>query len=122
MSVPSSRELYGRLLSYLRPYARMFALAVLCMVAGAATEPLFPAMIKPLLDHGFGAGGPDVPPIVFAAAIVGIFLVRGILTFTSSYLLNWVANRGVLDLRTAMFVRLLRLQARFFDDHTSAAL
>jgi|SRR4051812_8822170 len=122
MSAPSSRELYGRLLSYLRPYARMFALAVLCMVAGAATEPLFPAMIKPLLDHGFGAGGPDVPPIVFAAAIVAIFVVRGILTFTSSYLLNWVANRVVLDLRTAMFDRLLRLPARFFDDHTSGSL
>jgi subfamily B ATP-binding cassette protein MsbA len=122
MSAPSSRELYARLLSYVRPYTRMFGLAVLCMVAGAATEPLFPAMIKPLLDHGFGAGGPDVPPIVFAAAIVAIFVVRGILTFTSSYLLNWVANRVVLDLRTAMFDRLLRLPARFFDDHTSGSL
>jgi subfamily B ATP-binding cassette protein MsbA len=122
MSAPSSRELYGRLLSYVRPYSRMFGLAVLCMVAGAATEPLFPAMIKPLLDHGFGSGGPDVPPIVFAGAIVAIFVVRGILTFTSSYLLNWVANRVVLDLRTAMFDRLLRLPARFFDDHTSGSL
>ena len=122
MSEPTSRELYGRLLSYVRPYARMFALAVLCMIAGAATEPLFPAMIKPLLDHGFGPGGPDVPPIVFAGAIVAIFLVRGILTFTSSYLLNWVANRVVLDLRSAMFDRLLRLPARFFDDHTSGSL
>jgi subfamily B ATP-binding cassette protein MsbA len=73
-AAPSSRELYARLLSYVRPYARTFGLAVLCMVAGAATEPLFPAMIKPLLDHGFGAGGPDVPPIVVAAAIVGIFV------------------------------------------------
>jgi subfamily B ATP-binding cassette protein MsbA len=122
MSAPSSSELYARLLSYVRPYTRMFALAVLCMVAGAATEPLFPAMIKPLLDHGFGAGGPSVPPIVFAAAIVAIFLVRGILTFISSYLLNWVANRVVLDLRTAMFDRLLRLPARFYDDHTSGSL
>jgi subfamily B ATP-binding cassette protein MsbA len=122
MSAPSSSELYARLLSYVRPYSRMFAFAVLCMVAGAATEPLFPAMIKPLLDHGFGAGGPDVPPSVFAGAIVGIFLLRGILTFTSSYLLSWVANRVVLDLRTAMFDRLLRLPARFFDDHTSGSL
>jgi len=121
-AAPSSRELYTRLLSYVRPYTRMFGLAVLCMVAGAATEPLFPAMIKPLLDHGFGAGGPDVPPIVFAGAIVGIFVLRGILTFTSSYVLSWVANRVVLDLRSAMFDRLLRLPARFFDDHTSGSL
>ncbi|HET7363212.1 MAG TPA: lipid A export permease/ATP-binding protein MsbA [Burkholderiales bacterium] len=122
MSLPSSHELYARLLSYVRPYARVFALAVVCMVAGAATEPLFPAMLKPLLDHGFAPGGTDVPPIVFAGAIVGIFLLRGILTFSSSYLLTWVANRVVLDLRTAMFDRLLRLPARFYDDHTSGSL
>jgi ATP-binding cassette, subfamily B, bacterial MsbA len=122
MSPPSSRELYARLLSYVRPYARVFALAVVCMVAGAATEPLFPAMLKPLLDHGFAPGGTDVPPIVFAGAIVGIFLLRGILTFSSSYLLTWVANRVVLDLRTAMFDRLLRLPTRFYDDHTSGSL
>ena len=121
-AAPSSRELYLRLLSYVRPYAKMFALALLGMMAAAATEPLFPALIKPLLDHGFAPQGPTAPPILFAAAIVGIFFVRGILTFTSSYLMNWVANRVVLDLRVAMFDRLLRLPTHFYDDHTSGSL
>ena len=66
MTPQSSTELYARLLSYVRPYARTFALAVLGMVAAAATEPLFPALIKPLLDGGFGARVPSTPPIVFA--------------------------------------------------------
>ncbi|HET7670363.1 MAG TPA: lipid A export permease/ATP-binding protein MsbA [Burkholderiales bacterium] len=118
----SSSQLYLRLLSYVRPYAKVFGLAVLGMVAAAATEPLFPALIKPLLDAGFGAQGPSQPPIVFAAAIVGIFFVRGILTFTSSYLMNWVSSRVVLDLRKAMFDRLLRLPARFYADNSSGAL
>ena len=122
MSAASSKVLYARLLSYVRPYAKVFVLGVLGMVGAAATEPLFPAMIKPLLDHGFGPKGPSAPPILFAAAIVGIFLVRGILTFTSAYLMNWVANRVVLDLRTAMFDRLLRLPAPFYDDNTSGSL
>src|SRR5439155_1546367 len=59
---------------------------------------------------------------VFAGAIIGIFLIRGLLTFTSSYLLNWVSNKVVLDLRRAMFGRLLRLPAEFYNDHTSGAL
>jgi subfamily B ATP-binding cassette protein MsbA len=121
-SAPSTRELYLRLLSYVRPYRKLFALGVLGMVAAAATEPLFPAMIKPLLDHGFGPQGPSAPPILFAAAIVGIFLLRGVLTFTSSYVMNWVSSRVVLDLRTGMFDRLLRLPAPYYDDHTSGAL
>src|ERR1700682_3825389 len=117
-----SLTLYKRLLSYGRPPAKVFALAVIGMVAAAATEPLFPALIKPLLDGGFGAKGPIYPPIVFAAAIVGIFVLRGILTFSSSYFLNWVASKVVLDLRAAMFSRLVRMPTKFFDDQSSGIL
>jgi subfamily B ATP-binding cassette protein MsbA len=121
-NIPTSRDLYVRLMSYVRPHARVFALAILGMMAAAATEPLFPALLKPLLDGGFAANKPSTAPIVFAAAIVGIFALRGVLTFFSSYCLSWVANRLVLDLRTAMFARLVRLPTKFFDDHASGVL
>src|SRR5688572_1052617 len=117
-----SRTLYLRLLSYVRPYAKVFSLAVLGMVLTAATEPLFPALIKPLLD-GFAAGSvPAWPPAAFAAAIIGIFLLRGMLTFTSSYCMTWVAQKVILDLRATMFARLVRLPAKFFDDNASGRL
>jgi subfamily B ATP-binding cassette protein MsbA len=117
-----SRTLYLRLLSYVRPYAKVFSLAVLGMILTAATEPLFPALIKPLLD-GFAAGSvPAWPPAAFAAAIVGIFLLRGMLTFTSSYCMTWVAQKVILDLRATMFARLVRLPAKFFDDNASGRL
>ena len=106
----------------MRPYAKVFALAVLGMVLAAATEPLLPALIKPLLDGGFAQGEPAWPPLAFGAAIVGVFMLRGVFTFTSSYCLAWVANRVVLDLRTAMFSRLVRLPAKYFDDNNSSAL
>ena len=122
MTTQSSGALYRRLLSYVRPYAKIFALGVLGMVAAAATEPLFPALIKPLLDAGFATSKPTTPPMLFAAAIIGIFLVRGILTFTSAYLMNWVSTRVILDLRTAMFDRLLRLPTHFYNDNSSGAL
>ena len=82
-----SRELYLRLLSYVRPHAKVFALAVVGMIGAAATEPLFPALMKPLLDGGFAAahGAKGWSPMLYAAAMVGIFVVRGLLTFTSSY-------------------------------------
>jgi len=118
----TSTTLYLRLLSYVRPYARAFGMAVLGMVATAATEPLFPALMKPLLDHGFGAGARPVSPLLLAAAIVGIFVLRGVLSFSSSYFLAWVGNRVILDLRAAMFARLVRLPASFFDHHGSGAI
>ena len=122
-SSQSSRQLYLRLLSYVRPHAKVFALAMLGMVAAAATEPLFPMLMKPLLDGGFAAGKqPLLPPHTFAAALVVIFILRGALTFTGHYCIAWVANRVVLDLRAAMFARLVRFPTRFFDDQSSAVL
>ncbi len=118
----STRALYGRLLSYVRPYAKVFGLAVLGMIAAAATEPLLPALIKPLLDRGFGAGSQSLSPMLLAATIVGIFMLRGFLSFTSSYCLAWVGNRVVLDLRAAMFARLVRFPSRYFDDHSSGVV
>lgn len=118
-----SRELYLRLLSYVRPHAKVFGLAVIAIVAAAATEPLLPWLIKPLLDGGFAqAGSPKHPPGIYAAALIGIFVLRGLLTFSSSYFLAWVANRVVLDLRAAMFSRLVRLPTSFFDDNSSGVL
>lgn len=123
MSVPryASRALYLRLLGHVRPHWRMFALALAATAGAAATEPLFPALMKPLLDGGF-AREPAYPPIAFAAAIVGVFVLRGILTFFSHYCMAWVSSRIVLDLRGLMFERLLRLPARYYDDVTSGAL
>jgi subfamily B ATP-binding cassette protein MsbA len=118
-----SRELYLRMLRYVRPYSRVFALGLLAMVLAAATEPLLPALIKPLLDGGFGTrGAPALAPIWFAAAIIGLFLLRGVLGFLSAYCLNWVGHRLVLDMRSEMFSKLVRLPARFFDDQSSGAL
>jgi len=118
-----SRTLYLRLLGHVRPHARVFAVAIVGMILAAATEPLFPALIKPLLDGGFGAGeAPAYPPLVFALAIVGVFALRGVLTFVSSYCMHWVGHRLVLDLRSAMFARLVRFPARAFDDQSSGVL
>ncbi|MDH4175239.1 MAG: lipid A export permease/ATP-binding protein MsbA [Betaproteobacteria bacterium] len=119
----SSRALYLRLLSYVRPYTKAFALALAGMIAAAATEPLFPMLMKPLLDGGFAAAGTSAwPPIAFAAAIVGIFVLRGIFSFLSHYSMAWVADKVVLDLRAAMFARLVRFPTRVFDDQSSGAL
>lgn len=119
----SSRQLYLRLLSYVRPHARVFALAIVGMIAAAATEPLFPMLMKPLLDGGFAAGeGAIMPPGYFALAIVGIFIARGVLSFLGHYCMAWVAEKVVLDLRAGMFARLLRMPTRVFDDETAGAL
>ena len=117
-----SLAIYRRLLGYTRPYLRGFALALVAMVVGAATEPLFPALMKPLLDHGFvdKSGGFDVWFV--PVAIIGIFAVRGAAAFTSNYALTWVANKVLADIRRQMFAHMLRLPAAEFEREASGLL
>ncbi|CAG0955144.1 Lipid A export ATP-binding/permease protein MsbA [Rhodocyclaceae bacterium] len=117
----SGREIYFRLLGYVRPYWRVFAVGILGMVLTAASEPLFPALLKPLLDGRHDGTDPSAIWI-FPLAIVGIFLLRGILTFITSYAMAWVANRVIMDLRVAMFSQMVRLPTRYYDNSSSGHL
>lgn len=116
-----SAQIYARLLTFVRPYWKPFTLAIVAMVLLAATEPLFPALMKPLLDKGF-ASKPGGDLWLAPLAIVGIFLVRGIVTFAAGYLMAWVGNRVIMDMRVAMFERALRLPMRYYDDQSTGAL
>ena len=54
---PSDRDLIRRLVSHVRPHWRMFSLGVAGMILTALTEPVFPAIMKSLLDQRFGDAG-----------------------------------------------------------------
>ena len=119
--VIDSRALYLRLLGYVRPYWRMFALSLVALVLTAATEPMLPALFKPLLDQGFVAKDQAfirwIPILLLA-----LFLVRGVTSFISTYCMAWVGSRLVMDLRAAMFDKLMSLPTRYFDQNPSGQL
>lgn len=117
----NTHGLYRRLLRYTWPYRGMFALAIVGMIVGSATEPVFAALMRPLLNGGFVHKNP-VSIRLMPIALVALFLVRGVASFVSSYLMNWVGRRVVFDVRTDMFSRLLYLPTAFFDAHSSGVL
>lgn len=110
-----------RLLGYLQPYWHMGLLAVLAMALVAATEAAIPAVLKPVLDKGFAGGDPwklwYVP-----AAVIGLAVIRGLAQYGANYMLSWVSNRVLLDLRVRMFERLLHAPASFFQRETTSTL
>lgn len=97
------------------------SLALVCLIGVAVTEPLFAALMQPLLDHGFSG---EKPEYVWRApiAILLIFLVRGIFTFSSATLIATVTNRILADLRTRMFSHLMRLPDTYFQAGGSTGL
>jgi subfamily B ATP-binding cassette protein MsbA len=117
----SNRAIYARLLSYLRPYWKAFSLAVVGMIAVALTEPLFPAIMKYLLDHGFQTQDARMVWLI-PVGIVTLFLVRSIFVFCTGYLMMWISSRLVTDLRREMFAKILVLPTQTYHDQSSGKL
>ncbi|NVZ08369.1 lipid A export permease/ATP-binding protein MsbA [Allochromatium humboldtianum] len=118
ISPEDARVVYRRLLGYVRPYWRIFGLSIAGMLVFAVTEPLFAAMMKPLIDGSFVDRDIEIVRLM-PWLLVGLFVVRGIAGFVNTYFLSWVGRRVVADLRQEMFEHLLRAPARFYDTHGS---
>jgi subfamily B ATP-binding cassette protein MsbA len=116
-----SLKLYLRLLQYVRPYWRMFAGGLLAMAVLAAAEPAIPALFKPLLDGSFVKKDPDLI-LLIPLLMVGVFFIRGIADFASTYAINWVGSQLVMDLRTAMFNKLIAMPTRYYDNSSTGTL
>lgn len=115
----SSGAIYRRLLGHVKPYWKGFVLTLAATGLAAATEPLFPALLKLLLDEGFRVK--EGSWLVLApAAVIGVFMVRGTSGFLASYGMSWVSNKVVADLRNAMFAQLIRLPTSYFDAGSSS--
>ena len=121
MTQRNQTQLYLRLLRCLRPHWPIFALGVLGMVLYAATETAIPLLLKELLDGSF-AKQSDRALHTTPLLLVGLFMARGLTDYVHTTALNIVANKVVLDLRTQMFDKLLRLPTSYFDNTTNAAL
>ena len=115
----SSTRLYLRLLGYVRPYRRMFAVSILGILIVAATEVALPAAAQPFLDGTFL----HKDPLLMRWApwgIVLLFALRGLGAFLGQYASNWVSLRVIMDLRQQMFARLLALPLGYFADNPNA--
>ena len=118
----SDRALLGRLFTYVKPHWRIFALGVVAMVLTASTEPALPAIMQFLLDDGFGDKGN--PHLMWTAPllIIGLFLARGVFTFTMNYAMNEVSNAVLFDLRRVMFDRLVQMPVSYFSSNPAGTI
>jgi len=123
-----SRQLYYRLLTYVRPYWKMLALGLALSAVAAAMEPLLPALMKPLLDNGFQPkdsgdavdGLLQTSPWIVPLIIIGVMTLRGVVTFFANYAMSWVQIRLINDIRQEMFDHLSRLPISFYEQNPSA--
>ncbi len=114
----NSSSIARRLFALVRPYRARALLALVAMAGTAATQPLLGKALELLLDKGF-ANKVDFNLWLVPAVLISLFVMRGVFTFSTAYLNNWVLSRVLNDLRGMVFERLLRLPvARFHEEST----
>ena len=118
----TSRQLYARLLTYVRPYWKVFVGALLAMGFSSLAEPVFPAVMKKLLDEGFTSNAGPWDWLYYPLIIMAIFLTRAIFGFLGEYAMSWVSNNVVTELRRVMFARMVRLPTRYYSDNLSGRM
>ena len=116
---PLTRRL-ARLMSWFTGSKGWWAVGVAAALLAALTEPLMPALVKPLLDRGFSAGQLELWLVpVFA---ISLFAVRGLAQFTSQYALARIANEGMHGLRQVLFKRVTEAELALFSRQSASAL
>ena len=73
--MPTLKQRLARIAPYFSSARAGFAVAAVASLVGSATEPVLPALMKPLLDEGFQAGA--IPLWLVPIVIVGLFALRG---------------------------------------------
>jgi len=113
---PKSRSLgpLRALLPYLRPYRGVLALALLALLVAAAAMLALPVALRFLIDNGISSKSSDTINQYFVAflAAAAVFGVFAALRF---YLVSWLGERVVADMRSAVYARVIRMDPAFFE-------
>ena len=112
---------YRRLLGYATKYWKVFALSIVSMVVVAAMAAAFAALMKPLMDDGFiNRDAATIQWIPFA--VIGIYLVRAVAAFVSTYGVSWIGRNIILELRREMFNNMLLFPKSYYDKATTGEM
>src|SRR5438093_2379141 len=137
-----------RVFNYIRPYFPVFSLAFLLMSVTAGLEALLALLIRPILDnilffspHSLRVEILKIPLsdkrifldqinpfpfkelwLVLGCLIVGATVVKGLAEYFSTYLLNYMGQSVVMDLRNHIYERVLNQSSSFFHNHSTGRL
>jgi len=106
------------LLPFLAPYRRQFVLAGIALLFAAAATLAIPAAFKQMIDHGFGAGAGARNIEHVNAVFLGLFGVASVLAVATAarfFMVSWLGERVVADVRAAVYRHVVHQSPQFFE-------
>ncbi len=110
----------SRIWPYFSQARTAWLLTILATIAAAATEPLIPAMMQPLLDSGFNKNALQLWKVPLV--ILLLFALRGACSFVAQVALTKIAAQGLKTLRQELFAKLTQSRLELFAKQSSSEL
>jgi len=114
-------NLYRRLLQFVKPYWTRLAAAMVCMLFVSAATAASAFLVKPVLDDVFFKKDLTMLKLI-PLAIVGLFLLKGFFDYGQAYLMSYVGQRIIADLREKIYNHLQSLSLSFFTRNPTGVL
>ena len=113
--------LYLRILCYIKPYMHRLIFAMFCTIMAAAGNLYIPWIIKDMIDEVLADKNGTMLNWI-AASIIAIFVVRGLFWYGQNYLMSYVGQSVIIDIRAAVFKKLQRLSVSFYDKNKTGTI
>jgi ATP-binding cassette subfamily B protein len=115
------RKLMARFIRYLSPYRRLAVGTLVVLPLVAVCKLAQPWLLKVAIDNHINAGKMEGLPVI-AASYLGLILAEALFTFIQVYLLQYLGQRIMADLRMELFAHVQRLPTSFFDRTATGSL
>ena len=114
-------NLYFRALKYVKPYIFRGLCAAICTAIAAGGTAYLPWIIKDMVDRVLKERNTEMLNYIVISIIV-VFIIRGMAFYGQSYLMNYVGQRVIIDIRKAVFEKLQRLSLDFYDKNKTGTI
>jgi ATP-binding cassette, subfamily B, bacterial MsbA len=114
-------DIFKRLLQLARPHSSKFTLAMLCMLVVGATTSALAFLVKPVLDEIFLNKNAELLIWVPLAVIV-IYMIKGVCSYTQTILMSFIGQRIVADLRNNLYKQMQMQSLSFFTKNPTGIL
>ncbi len=99
---------------FVRPHRGLILLALLALTVAAGASLLLPVAARQVIDHGFSRG--DSAHIGrYFLGLLAVTVVMGLASASRYYLVTWIGERVVADVRASVFSHVLSLSSEFFE-------
>ncbi len=114
-------KLMKRLLTYLGPYRKFVALALVLLLISAAFGLAGPYLLKIAVDSNIATGDYDGLLLIGGIYLLVLF-VQFVAGFSQIYIMEWIGQQAMFDLRRQVFGHIQSMHLQFFDKNPSGRL